>query len=175
MRTDDSSGKQALQPEKYIFHSPPNLFRKSRFICFSQPRMKKIFFYFSFSIFASLKICLRLSSMLCSGNVCMMFNCRLYFICTSVAWNSTVRGSHSPLLIPMPAVLWVTTFLKKGMNELIKLSLQSILTSIHCLLILIAFSLLTLSGNLLPVLIFAFSSYCSYCFSKCRYHSFLSF
>ena len=137
--------------------------------------MKKNFFYISFSIFASLKICLRLSSMLCSGNVCMMFNCRLYFICTSVAWNSTVRGSHSPLLIPMPAVLWVTTFLKKGMNELIKLSLQSILTSIHCLLILIAFSLLTLSGNLLPVLIFAFSSCCSYCFSKCRYHSFLLF
>ena len=33
----------------------------------------------------------------------------------------------------------------------------------------------SLSGNLLPVLIFSFSSCCSYCFSKCRYHSFLLF
>ena len=70
---------------------------------------KKFFLYFSFSMFASLKICSRLSSMLCSGNVCMMFNCRLYFIHTSEQSGSEllrVGGSRSPLLTPNSSTLY---------------------------------------------------------------------
>ena len=109
---------------------------------------------------------------------CLTVGCILF----ALKWPGTLQSqglsltSAYPQILAhaMPVVLWVATFLKQWMNELNKLSLQSILKSIHCLLVLIALSLLTLSGNLLPVLIFAFSSCCSYCFSKYRYHRFLS-
>ena len=69
----------------------------------------------------------------------------------------------------MPAVLWVTTFKKK--KEWTS-SLNFACRVFSPVFIAFWFSL---SGNLLPVLIFSFSSCCSYCFSKCRYHSFLLF
>lgn len=142
---------------------------------------KHVLFIFFFPLsqkwkkkFAFLILCLckpknilRLYSIPCSANVCIMFYCRLYFICTSEQTDGNSSGSGDSVYLCKPQILvslamldisWVTTFffLSKWMNELIILFLLSILTSLNWLLILFAFSLPTFSGDFSPVFSFCF-------------------
>lgn len=121
MGTDDLSGKQTSQSKKYSFYSPSMLWGKacSFYFFFSpQPKMKKKFAFLILCLCKPKNI-LRLYSIPCSANVCIMFYCRLYFICTSEQTDGNSSGSGDSVYLCKPQILvslamldisWVTTF-----------------------------------------------------------------